>query len=299
MTKIKINIAYLFIAFIFASSCSKKIDVNIPDNEKKIVLHSVAKTGEQLSVKLSESSSVLNEGEIPLISDASLTLKENGEAVAEASFIADGEYTFAYNIKENKAYELSVAHPKLASVNAKINTISAVKIKSIQLQESTDEQTRFKLVFADPAGVANYYLLNITSFGITYDWQTGEEIYGENNLYYQIDFAQGQEEDLPYFESKEMTGYVISDNLFDGTTFSLNLFTNIYKGEGAQEEQTVKFHLYSLSKGYYNYIYTRNLYFKAKGSFFAQPAQVYSNVENGIGIFGNYAIATDSIKLAN
>ena len=44
--------------------------------------------------------------------------------------------------------------------------------------------------------------------------------------------------------------------------------------------------LTSLSEEAYKYFVTLDRYYMANGDFFAEPVQVISNIENGLGIFG-------------
>jgi hypothetical protein len=43
--------------------------------------------------------------------------------------------------------------------------------------------------------------------------------------------------------------------------------------------------LVNTSEAYFNYLKSFNMYQRASGNPFATPVQVYSNVENGMGIF--------------
>jgi hypothetical protein len=53
--------------------------------------------------------------------------------------------------------------------------------------------------------------------------------------------------------------------------------------------------LMSLSEDYFKYKLSLEKYQETAGDPFAQPVQVYSNVENGFGIFGGYSVYRDSL----
>jgi len=53
--------------------------------------------------------------------------------------------------------------------------------------------------------------------------------------------------------------------------------------------------LSSVSEDYYKYNVTLAKYEQTQGDPFAQPVQVYSNIENGFGIFGGYSSFSDTL----
>ena len=52
----------------------------------------------------------------------------------------------------------------------------------------------------------------------------------------------------------------------------------------------IRIYLHNISKSYYYYRTSLELYQNTSGNPFAQPVQVYSNIENGFGIFAGSQI---------
>ena len=53
---------------------------------------------------------------------------------------------------------------------------------------------------------------------------------------------------------------------------------------------TLSIYLHNISKSYYYYRISLELYQNASGNPFAQPVQVFSNIENGFGVFAGSQI---------
>jgi len=94
---------------------------------------------------------------------------------------------------------------------------------------------------------------------------------------------------------------VFSDELFNGKTYSLKFSIahnmNIYlPGHNKPQPSKALFiTLQSISKSYYLYLQTRSNI--KTNSFFAEPVQVYSNIDGGVGIIGGYTNTNARINL--
>jgi hypothetical protein len=56
----------------------------------------------------------------------------------------------------------------------------------------------------------------------------------------------------------------------------------------------------SINHDYYTYLKSLNMYYETGGSEdpFAEPVVIFSNIENGYGIFGSYSTDTVSARIA-
>ena len=85
---------------------------------------------------------------------------------------------------------------------------------------------------------------------------------------------------------------LFNDLLFNGQTKSLEI--SIPNNEWSWGEAGyiwsyryigLRFYLYNISQDYYYYRRSLELYNQTSGNPFAQPVQVFSNIQNGFGIF--------------
>ena len=91
---------------------------------------------------------------------------------------------------------------------------------------------------------------------------------------------------------------LFNDLLFNGQNKSLELeipydnFSGIEVGyEWSYKTLSVRVYLHNISKSYYYYRTSLELYQSASGNPFAQPVQVYSNIESGFGVFAGSQIS--------
>jgi hypothetical protein len=91
---------------------------------------------------------------------------------------------------------------------------------------------------------------------------------------------------------------LFNDLLFNGQNKALELeipyenYSGIEVGyEWSYKTLSVRVYLHNISKSYYYYRNSLELYQSASGNPFAQPVQVYSNIENGFGVFAGSQIS--------
>ncbi|MCD6555944.1 MAG: DUF4249 family protein, partial [Bacteroidales bacterium] len=105
-----------------------------------------------------------------------------------------------------------------------------------------------------------------------------------------------------------INGRVFSDELFNGNAYTLKFIADFYNYKSDEyvkeinDEQypvIIVLKLLKVTEAVYNYIFSFNLNEQTRFDPFAQPVQVYSNVENGLGLFSGYTMTTDTIVLNN
>ncbi|HZX74753.1 MAG TPA: DUF4249 domain-containing protein, partial [Cyclobacteriaceae bacterium] len=86
----------------------------------------------------------------------------------------------------------------------------------------------------------------------------------------------------------------IADDLFNGKTYELRLKV---KSTFNRPQQKLHIILLSLNKEYYDYWSSLKLAKEADDNpYLAQPVQIYSNIENGLGIFAGYSASEILLK---
>lgn len=151
----------------------------------------------------------------------------------------------------------------------------------------------YKVSFSNPVGVTNYYRLVVNNRTTVNGRVTISEY---RNDIEDIVFGSGKNNLDGLFAE---TGYdpynVFSDELIDGTTHTITFIHNqdFYKYDkrpypidtSMHYERSLNIDLQSISRAYY--LYLKSL--KALGlseSFMAEPVQIYTNIDKGLGILG-------------
>ena len=95
-----------------------------------------------------------------------------------------------------------------------------------------------------------------------------------------------------------------NDILFNGQTKSLEISLpnedNYWNEAGyiwSYRNIGLRFYLHNISQDYYYYRRSLELYNQSSDNPFAQPVQVYSNIENGFGIFAGAQVNYFDIEL--
>ena len=170
------------------------------------------------------------------------------------------------------------------------------------------EEFNLQFDFQEEAKTNNYYILEIFSNKIS---SNGRQVYQKLNHKkknftddgFGIDFnsfmiknsvfAQNLDVEISIFEDEfyEMSDYFIfDDGLIDGERFKFDLDITISGDvELSSEQKLLKNELIiiltHLSKEYFLYKKSLDAYLEESYSLFSEPIQVYTNINNGIGVF--------------
>jgi hypothetical protein len=290
-------IKWVIIFFIIIQiGCTKVIEIEL-DNTKTLVLNSVFNPDSLFTFRISTTASLLNNYD---------TLDDN---------------LHVYLFEENKLIFDSVSKLSLFKINVKpiIGKNYTVELKSANYLPIRASDTIPILVpidnaymifpagvdafgfynaeshisFTDPPDLTNYYEILISSKpGGTSAWNSDYEI---------NDPVLRNEGDQNY----NPTSFFFSDELFNGESYTLRIKHDVGY---SQNGNTLKaFPLYatlrSISKTYYKYrkYYTRHAHNQQFQNEFlelifkGEPQNMYTNIENGFGIFAGYCETTRQI----
>lgn len=277
----------LFSFIIFLISCEKTLKYNfdIPENEKKIVVNSVLCPDSLVKVNISKSMSIReNNNSFQYLDNAEAKLFENDVLIETLHYTKNGNY-FSSDFKpeENKKYEIKVSVPNMNNVDAntvipaKTNIISVDTLTVIDHEYEYDEKKlEFNIKFKDNIEIDNYYQIECR-----YSYK---EIYGDEDVFYK-DYIEADEEIL---NIQNIDGTILlEDKIIAGEDFNLKFRVPIY----IFTEQIKEYRIYlnSISKEYYLYLVTRSAQEETEDNPFAEPVQVFNNINNGCGICGSYS----------
>lgn len=245
-----------------------------------------------LGVLVSRSKSVLDTARFKVIENAEIILSGSDGLMTPLEFDdalglylpSSGNSEFQrISVNENTRYELSVDLPGEERMTAVSETESFGDIQSINIIQNDidgDENTildRVQIEINDPAG-ENFYLLRVL-YNITNIGRDGEEYtYARSGYLYNYSSV--------FDESPEL----FSDDLFDGQTEVLEFWSERYvdqineMGDPEVPSEAIVF-LWSLSKEEYEFRKSLQANRDAEENPFAEPSIIFSNIQNGIGVF--------------
>lgn len=222
-------------------------------------------------------------------------------------------------------YTINVTAPGFPDVTSKTFIPKPVPIISVDTntvftmsggyQYKTIECT---IRFKDTPGDRNCYKLTITRHGLYYscpsmDWSkcnTTKIIYTIPFICHDLNAVSYKMPSgspgsfVPGFEDEEImsNSVFIADDSFDGMTYQLKVLIPLDLSDRAyppihDEKFTLRkinFELSSINEEYYKYARSNYVQVYKKNDMFSEPCTVYSNINNGVGIFSGSSCSIDS-----
>ncbi len=262
-------------------SCEKEIPFDDPGAEPRIVLGSyLSQNDDSILVELYSSQSILSNDEFQKLSGATVNAFENGTAIGSLSEINPGIYSLPFNPANGNQYLLDVSDNGLPDVSA-LTTIPEVianpEVITSDIQVDDIYPYRMNIQFDDDPSSRDYYQIILlyrqqdVSYDIIFSFVTNSEI------------LRNEEGDNSENEFYHFNNAIFSDDLFNGNRVNIPIRTADYI-EGGE----LYLRLMKISEDYYLYRNTAISQFEIDGNPFSQPVTIYSNVENGYGVFAGY-----------
>lgn len=296
------------ILIVLTFSCRKELDIDIPDNERKIVLNTIAMNDSVFSANVFRSNHV-QDGKMELLylNNATVSLFENGSLIETLSLDSDGYYLGSTTTAQvGHEYEITVSVPNLESVTAKATVLHQIPITSIDstgvsnyenyygyYEEGANEFITYDVKFQDIPNEKNYYRLKINAPMVAdtffyYDNETDSLIY---DIYYTSIYSYTEDPVIEVWAWLDGY-YYFSDILFDGDEYEFEFGIQLpsfedkgYKNEIIMSDISVS--LEHISYDMFNYMRSIDMQNDTEGmEMFFQSVPVFINVENGFGIFG-------------
>mgnify|MGYP000099784837 CR=1 FL=1 len=298
---------FIFIIFILSTvACEQVVDVDIPEHESQLVLSSFYEAGDtKITARLSKSLAISSSENPEEVSDATVNFYENDVLIGGLNMQIDTTYysaflgldSLGYPIYQQvginsiiKSYSLELPAPletgniyKITAEATGYKTISATQ----QLPQALDILSVSYVPMSRP-GMESYLMdaLNISL----------QDIPNEDN-YFELDvFVRNSnsndwadepwrerwtESFTPGIEHGERVS-LIKDDLFEDSSYNVELLF----GPDDTTQLDIKLKIKSISRD--KYFFSRSIYAYESASgnpYFAEPVTVYTNVENGQGIF--------------
>lgn len=216
-----------------------------------------------------------------------------GEAIFELSD-QDGEIDVEYDQEEgrwrtNRVYEpesgfeynLSVAIPSkdIKPIKSFTKVPFSVGIDDATLSKSLEEESSYvyeiALELGTPIELPAYYRL--AAF-------TDEDLQNEVNISKILSGASSSE------FLNHHKGIMIDQSILDGDRMDLELSSD-------RDIEKVYFALYTANEDYYRYHISLSRSIGSSGSPASEPIVDYSNIQNGLGLFGAYSTSTYELRL--
>jgi len=315
MNSIKTYITFIFLTVVF-TSCQKVIEFNGKITEPIVTVNSLLSPDSIVSTQISLSRFFLsNDTVYSMIDNAQTNLFVNGTLKETLSYKSNGVYVGTYKPVAGDSLSFQIKIPGKNDVTCATSlkstpVISSIDTNTIATQKKTpititkiidpthirldtigygfEHKMSCVLHFTDDGAERNYYRLVVTT----------KTTMGTKKSYsYSVNFddvvSGNTNNNIGPPTSLVSNKYNIFDNeLFKGKQYGLKFSilynNNVFLPGNTKNPNTqeITINLQRISHSYYHYLQTRAGI--KTNTFFAEPVQVYTNIDGGIGIMGSY-----------
>ncbi|MBI1838211.1 MAG: DUF4249 domain-containing protein [Flavobacteriia bacterium] len=276
-------IAVIIILGSFQFSCKKEIKYKGDPEGAFIVVNGLIEADSIIQISLSKSKPAIGEqntGPSEITSDANLSIVDQmtGEVFTSNQISSSGYYLFNTTAKVGHQYNISVDYSNFKTCTSSTKIPISIPINSwdtLTFQENNSYKKTLKIVLNDPSG-KNYYALKLFSIDTVTNSQDAVYLSVTENT------------NLNYDGGSILT---FDDHGFDGTTKTMNFsfypikYFDTVNGS-YNIEKSYRLELYHLTEETYNYVVSTWKAAMNNDNFFGEPVKVFTNIKNGLGIFG-------------
>jgi hypothetical protein len=292
-------IKFLLPCLIVFAACNKDIEVKLPVEEPRLVVNSRTDVGDTIYVQVTKSMSVLDYSyEASLISNATVQLYVDNVPGPTLTYDpAKKYYTSKIKAEPGKKYSVVVTAPSFTEVKANTFVPVAVPIADIhrveKVRTNNDDEAidELRITFNDPPAPGDYYIIRIVEPqkdkypGVDFDITTTDA---------SVESTANNEDPLAAGSVQlNREGIIVNDLLFNGKQKELVLYCAnellepVHTADSNNNPVTLytTVELLHVTNDYYRYFKSYMVATESYDDGFTQPANVYTNITHGYGIF--------------
>jgi hypothetical protein len=288
-------------------SCELITEVKIRPIPSRLVVNCVYTSDNTFRIQVSRTHHILGEGPPPpeLKNVVATIANDTDQTAMFVEFGKDDENSFLQNhalkSQPGHTYTLSVHVPGFEPAFATSRAPQVVEIIDVRIDsanmippsENSQGGTPIEFTFRDPPGEGDFYF---PQFFLMYTYDSRDSsgnVIGtfESPMEYRLSkiIPSGILEGIGDNE-----GEVLNDKGLDGTLRTIRLYITQYRYyvSGKPPLPKWKFTLGHTYEDYYKYFHSVTLQQYNDGNPFAQPVQIHTNIQGGLGIFAGVATST-------
>ncbi len=308
----KLNKYFILGSFLlFIGACKKELPFPNSTDAPLLVINSLFHADTFFTVHVSESCHIQDTSCVGKnIETATVHLKdESGNIISTLDHQDNGIYTSDVEIEQNTTYQIEAAALGFTNARAKGKTPKQIDCEYMGFEEGLYSQNRawgFEVEIKDNPDEENYYILegyfeipNGQPSGISVDELNG---YVEPHVTHYSNDINAINSSLTSgfdFVTYGLRAVYLPDENFNGQTYRTHIAMrdfNTYEVHG-DNEMFAKLFIKSVSKEMYDYLVSLEKSRLSIANIGAEPEQIRSNIENGIGIFAGYTQQAFNVPL--
>jgi hypothetical protein len=279
------------------TACENPLDIPLDDVDTKLTLNADVTINEPLRILVTQSKTPLSSGNYKVPKNAIVNLFKDGEYLETLLYNPNdtnknyGVFKSIHQPVASSEYKIEVLYPGYEKLSVTDRIPDAIKIQSLETTFYPEDygqsgEATFNLNFQDDPKQEEFYLLYI--FYQTLE-RTGST--GPDSLAYRYS-TSNRSINIPETEQDYTGGLIFNDATFNGEkqTIQVNFSAQpaIFFSSNQYKEVNLFFELRRISKNNYLYRKTYSRYVRGANNGFGEPVLVWTNVENGFGIFSSF-----------
>lgn len=305
-------------------SCEKEITSDFDKFEPQLVINSILNPDTYFQVQVGHTSKMTDTSNV-LIDKAIVELWMDNKLIESLGYVGQGLYKSEMSKPmPGHIYQIKVSAPGYEEVTAydtiplTVEITDAFYIFHFETDINRPSNADMVVEFSDPFDEENYYELIFYSKYTHYDYWNGYNdtvttisYYNDFLIYDPILIAEG---DIDY----KPTSAYFSDKLFDGKKVTISLNIDTYGGGWLNgicdfgggfkiaELRTISYSYFQYRKKWTQHLYNQGIDLNIQDSdefraflFTGEPVNMFSNVENGYGVFIGYAESSVIMRKEN
>ncbi|MCB9189590.1 MAG: DUF4249 domain-containing protein [Flavobacteriales bacterium] len=280
------KLIYITLSILVLSSCEKYIDFDAEIKQPKLVVNGIINPDSTFDIHISRSLSVIDNADLSIVENATVKiLDENGAVFETLVYEYNGHYKGVLSPNIDEDYSIEVSAPDFTMVTATTSIPNLVDLSNADTLGVEDvngyKELQLTITFEDLANESNYYMLEVFAADIV-----------SGQIYLNPMDIRSDDITLGLDENGYSAQVFFSDELFDGQEKTLV----IYVEDTRDWDDYIEIRMTSITQDLERYARTLDAYDNNYGNPFAQPVQVFSNIEGGFGIFAGYQVSRKKIS---
>ena len=286
---------HLFFFFFLLNSCEKSVVLNIDDFSSDETVNCLLTPDSSFLLQLSWSEKAGYDSAFPPINNANVSIIDEGTSI-RLNFISQGKYGLDQKPSETNTYRLKVETKEGSVLTASTSVPVKPNAEVIALPDNREQDiidetyntSAYSITIKDHPDKKEFYWIAVQNNRYFYnDFQQEEIIY--TDLKNSDDFNRNKSTyypDMDYYHSFYIR---IDDELWQGETIRFKIR---FDGGFSQKDRIC---VISADANLDHYMKSALIQYDQKNlgdaPIFFIPVNVYSNIENGKGIFGSYSMS--------
>ncbi|MBK7212384.1 MAG: DUF4249 domain-containing protein [Bacteroidales bacterium] len=296
----------LIIAFLVGCEKTEKIE-DFPKTAPKMALNCIMIPDSGITVIIYKSLSILDNAPNKVLNQATLELFKDGVSVGKLEAANHFSYYYFPDIKPEPGheYKLTASLKGFETITAASDIPSKAEITNLStiVRDTSSwgwvygtnyffSTGKLILGLKDDHETENYYRLSMYMLDTTYSFnEYGDTV--DTFIYRNSLQDYNNESSNPMIEFTEGESYYFSDQYLNGKEFTIEL---PIRYSGSTPGDSLFIELSAISMDLYLFKKSMIKYNDSQSNPFSEPIKIYTNIENGYGIFAGSSIITKRIR---